>query len=253
MRIALIEDEQVHLDHILQAVREWQSERDPEGSALGFSDAKSFLFAREEHVFDLLIVDILMPGMNGMDLVRKLREEKDTTAVVFLTGESSFVFDGYKVEALDYLLKPIRNEDLHKMLERAAQHCKREIPRLVFDTSEGVRAPALNELVYLEAQNKDLQFVLHSDAERAETIVIRASLEEWIEQIEEILRTDVGTDFAFAKPHRSYYCNLAWILRIERDQIHLMHGQTIPLARGRKQEFMEAYLAFCRSRGRDRR
>lgn len=253
MRIAVVEDEQSHREHILQAVREWQAAWDPSGSALAFPDAKSFFFAREENLFDLLILDILMPGMSGMELAQRLREEKDRTALVFLTGESSFVFDGYKVEALDYLLKPIRTEELYKILERAEKYCRRELPRLVLESAEGVRFLALNELLYLEARNKDLNFVLHTDADRAETVVIRASLEEWIGRIREILESCAGEDFAFAQPHRSYFCSLNWVLRVEPAQIYLVNGQKIPLARARKQDFMAAYLAFCRSRGRQRR
>ncbi|MDO5016031.1 MAG: LytTR family DNA-binding domain-containing protein [Eubacteriales bacterium] len=248
MRIAIIEDNPVHRQLIMDLVVNWQATGDPSGEVREFPSAQAFLFAAEDEPFDLLLVDIMMPDMSGMELAKKLRLANNRTLIVFLTAEASFVFEGYKVEALDYLLKPVNKKELEKVLDRAKLQCKREPAKILVETPDGYQSLELSRIIYLEAQDKEIVFYLHSETPTPEQLRIRATLQTWIEKIEESLEPGM----VFCQPHRSYYCNLAWVVRVEPTLLHLVQDQTVPLARSRKQDFMEAYFTFCRQRQKDR-
>ncbi len=119
MNIAIIEDQKAQREALYQAIRDWLRANAPTGGrVMAYQSAESFLFAWEEESFDLLLVDIQLPGESGIALVERLRAKGHETMVVFITGVKEFVFQGYKVNALDYLLKPVSIKDLYAVLER---------------------------------------------------------------------------------------------------------------------------------------
>lgn len=248
MRVAIIEDNPVHRQLISDWVQNWQASADPAGILRDFPSARAFLFAAEDEPFDLLLVDIMMPDMDGMALAQQLRETQNRALIVFLTAEASYVFEGYKVEALDYLLKPVSKKELEKVLDRAKAQCQREPAKILLETPDAYHSIELSRILYLEAQDKEVVFYLRSEDEATKELRVRASLQACIQMIEQALEADM----AFAQPHRSYYCNLAWVIRIEPLTLYLAEEQTLPLARSRKKAFMQAYLAFCRQRQKDR-
>lgn len=78
-----------------------------------------------------------MPGMNGMDLAKKLRADKETMQIIFITGLAGYALEGYDVDAVSYLVKPVRQEALFSSLTRALKRCRRQEPVLFVETSEG--------------------------------------------------------------------------------------------------------------------
>ena len=250
MQIVLVEDNSDQRAYLSGLVEAWLRDHDPGGQVFAYADSKSFLFAREDLAFDLWILDILLPGINGMDLARQLRAEGDLTPLVFLTGELSYVFEGYKVSALDYLLKPVGEAELARVLAKAQALTLDQQLDLVLTTEMGLISRPLSQIMYAEAQGKYLEIHVNRHPQSTEVIRIRESLEAWgqawpqgqtLQEAGPSHLVDV-----LVQPHRSYLVNLRWLAKLSTTALTMADGSVIPLARGRRQEVQAQYLAWCR-------
>lgn len=108
-----------------------------------FTSAESFLFHyAEESDYDILLLDIEMGGLDGVTMAKQLRKSNDTVQIIFITGYSDYISEGYEVAALHYLMKPVKEEKLCSVLDRAAEKISRNEKVLHFEMSgEMVRVP----------------------------------------------------------------------------------------------------------------
>lgn len=247
MKIAYLEDIPEHREALLKMVRAWIEEKSPASAVTAFPDAASFLFHAEEQVYDLLLLDILMPGLDGMALAERLRKAGDETLIVFISSEKDFVFEGYKVEALDYLLKPVRQEELWRVLDRAQKAFEAKVPELILETSDGAEAVRTDRIAAVEVRDKALLFTLAEPGGRFRELSIRGSLGEFQEKLQ-----GLGAEADYVQIHRSYICNMAYIKRLEKDAIELRDGSRLPLARSRRKDVMKAYMGFRQGLARQR-
>lgn len=245
MRIAYLEDIPEHREQITREITDWLERNAPASTVTVFPDADSFLFALEDNPFDLLLLDILMPGMDGMTLAEVLRERGDESMIVFITGEKDFVFDGYKVAAMDYLLKPIHRDELDRVLTRALRTFEETVPVVVLDTERGLESVRLDKIAAIEVRDKDLIFTIEDKGNQFVQQTIRGSLGEWIDKIR-----DLGAAEDFLHIHRSYVCHAGYVKRLEDDTVELRDGSRLPLARSRKKDIMRRYLAYRKTMAR---
>ena len=106
MNIAYCEDEKIQLEYMEQLIRKWADEGNDTVTYFGYGSAKELLFEHPDSFpFDLLLLDIDMDGMDGMALAKEIRKKDQKLPIVFLTNRSEYVFEGYEVGALRYLLK----------------------------------------------------------------------------------------------------------------------------------------------------
>lgn len=236
MRIAVIEDNDIQLKQTLEWVAAWQRDKDVTGTVRGFRSSDNFLFASEDETFDLLLVDIQMEGTTGIELARKLRASGVETLLAFLTADREFVFDGYKVDALDYLLKPITEQDVRNLLEKASKELGRQKPVWIVETDGELVEVRVDYVSHIEARNH--QTVLST---RQGTYTTWETLAHWRESIK-----NTGFSDHFISPHRSFMINLAWVRRLDRRTIRMANGEEIPIARGRFAEVSQAWLASRR-------
>ena len=118
-----------------------------------FDSAEAFLFRYEEDkTCDILLLDVEMPGLSGVELAKKIRKNDDALQIVFVTGYSDYIAEGYEVSALHYLMKPVDREKLFSVLDRAVSRIKsRERALLLECVGETVRVP-LHEIRYMDVR-----------------------------------------------------------------------------------------------------
>ena len=109
MNIAICEDEPVHLKHICSLVQKWSG---GQTSVSLFESAEELLFSYSPGKFDVFLLDIQMSGENGISLAQKIRRCNDSASIIFITAVSDYVFEGYDVGAVQYLLKPVNENKL---------------------------------------------------------------------------------------------------------------------------------------------
>lgn len=194
-----------------------------------YTSAESFLFSYPDKPCNLLLLDIEMKGLNGMELARKLRAQKDMLPIVFITGYSEYMNDGYEVEALHYLIKPLDEEKLFSVLDR---YLKRYTPEqeIVLPCEDGMVRICPDEIVYGEAEGKKTKLYL---ADRNEVLCPLG-----IGECRKMLTDD------FICCHRSYIVNLRYIRSIGKMELRLDAGKEIPISRRLYKEVNQKFIEF---------
>lgn len=222
MRIAIVEDEKAlaeDLADMLYSLREQD--------IMLFESGEAFLFAFDDHPFDLVFLDIQMNRMNGLDTARKLREIDRNIAIVFLTNDASFVFDGYEVDAIRYWLKPVKREKLAQLLETL----DRPRPYLIWNVNSEVRKIYQDDILYLES---DKHYVLcHT---RDEILRMKAGFKEVCDQLSD--------DFLLI--YRSYCVNLNHVHALLKEGCRMDNGDVLAVSRNKKVSIQEALMRKCR-------
>lgn len=224
-KIAVCDDSGADAEYISALVSEWAG--DEPVSIRRFSSAEEFLFRyAEEKDFDILLLDIEMGGMDGVTMARTVRRDNASVQIVFITGYSDYIAEGYEVEALHYLVKPVRREKLFEVLSRAAERLrKNERVLLLEHGGEAVRLP-LYEIRWLEVRQNYV--TLHA----AEDVTVKRTLSELERELDE----------RFFRLGRSYIVNLGCIRRITRTDVILADGTAIPLPRGQYEPLNRAVI-----------
>lgn len=235
MRIGICDDEEAQRRYLKQLAEQWAFKSGEKAVCDCYPDSEAFLFAWEEDKsYDVLLLDIEMKEMNGMELARRIRQEDEDIALVFITGYEEYIGQGYEVSALHYLLKPVDEEKLYRVLDRAMASRRREGIRQLFETAEGWLSIALNDIWYVEAfahyctlHLKDCEYQVKKSI---------GSMEE--------LFTAYG--ISFVKPHRSYLVNLKFVTSILKEELIMDDGRRIPVSRRNYRQINEAFFGYFR-------
>lgn len=138
LHITICDDEQTQLSLLENLLTEWTGNRKYEIEISLYQNADQFLFHQEEQrELDILLLDIDMPGMDGLSLARRLRSEGKNVQIIFVTGLTDYVLEGYDVEAVSYLIKPVKKERLFACLDKARDRCQKPEPILFLETPGG--------------------------------------------------------------------------------------------------------------------
>lgn len=151
-RIAICDDCAADGELIASIVGEWAQENNLEQPQVErFSSAEAFLFCyAEDKRWDILLLDIEMGQMDGVTMAKTVRKENEAVQIVFISGYSEYIAEGYDVAALHYLIKPVQTEKLKQVLSRAAEKLQKNEKTILLELSgEMVRVP-LYEIRYLD-------------------------------------------------------------------------------------------------------
>lgn len=217
MLIFLCDDNASERTYIKSLVLGWAARSGAEVCLREYPSAEALLFAYEDGAPDILLLDIEMPGMNGVELARKLREQEEMVQIIFITGYPDFIAEGYEVEALHYLLKPVTSEKLAEVLSRAAGKISRAEKKILLPSDGGKTALPLREIRYIEAM-------------RQYSVIYAASGEYRLKV--PISELEAQLDGYFLRVQRSFIVNLREVLRINRTEVILRSGEAVPISRG---------------------
>ncbi len=228
-RFAVCDDSSADRAYVAGLIREWSSRAGILLQIDEYPSAEAFLFAYEEsNTVDVLFLDIEMEGMSGVELAKRLRQIGAGLQIVFLTGYMEYIAEGYDVEALHYLIKPVTGEKLDAVLDRAAVRLKNRENALLLSLPDGVLRLPLYEIRYLEAMKNYV--TLHA----AEEYSVKRSLSELVKEL----------DDSFYKIHRSYIVNLRFVKKITRAEVMLKDGTALPLSRKLYEGLNQALIRY---------
>lgn len=217
-QIAVIDDSEIDTDYVTSLVKRWAEKCDLLVQIKQFLSAEAFLFTYDEDKsWDVLLLDIEMGGKNGVELAKIVRQSNDHVQLVFITGFPDFIAEGYEVSALHYLMKPVSEDKLEAVLDRAIANLAKAEKRLCVIFDRETEYLPLSQISYIEAQKQYV--VIHTDSE---TYRMKTSLVDTEKQLDEY----------FFKCQRSYIVNLRYIKRIKQDGVILKNGEEIPISRG---------------------
>jgi DNA-binding LytR/AlgR family response regulator len=217
INIAICDDEQVEIAYLVKLARDWADSRGIPARFFEYMSAEGFLFEHEDGgAIDILLLDIQMEGMDGVRLARKIREKNDATQIIFITGYPDFIADGYDVSALHYLMKPVKEDKLLEVLDRAISRIGKSSRTITFPkTGGGIKIKA-DDIIYAEVLSHTV--VLHL-ANGSEEFTMRIS------DMEELLGE------GFFRCHRSFIVSMERVKRVTRQAMVLDDGREVPLSR----------------------
>jgi len=158
MYIAVCDDMAEERERITELLEQWQQERNVSLRYHAYSCAADMLDAAPRERFSLYLLDVMMPGTNGIDAAREIRCFDDAADIVFLTTSPGFAYESYGVHALDYLLKPIGAELLFPILDKISQREKSPREGLVLKSGSTLIRVPFSQLTYVEVSGKHLYF-----------------------------------------------------------------------------------------------
>ncbi|MCL2592178.1 MAG: LytTR family DNA-binding domain-containing protein [Defluviitaleaceae bacterium] len=216
-RIAICDNEPAQVDYVTQTTKKWAESHNHQVKITTFESAESFLFEySEDRAYDILLLDIEMGAMNGVELARAIRAKNKESQIIFITGYMDYISDGYDVEALHYLLKPLREDKFFDTLNRATTKLSQNERVLLLKLAdESVRVP-LYEIRYIEVVRNYV--TIHT----TEEYTIKSTLGVLEQELDDI----------FFRVGRSFIVNLRFIKKVTKQDIFLTDGRTIPMPRG---------------------
>lgn len=236
IHLAICDDDKRFLEYLAGEVEGWaQAEREACSVEL-YPGADAFLFAWEERKnTDILLLDIEMPGTDGIALARKLRQLGDLIGIIFVTGNPDFALEGYDLEAVSYLVKPVKRERLWAALGRARERIADRTAIVASLFGGEVEKVYVSDICCLESDGHDC-IIWKRDGRK---LICKSGLQQ--------LEQEVGDcSGSFFKPHRSYYVNLEHVERIGKKEIKMDNQMMVPIARGKWEELNRAYMEYFR-------
>lgn len=216
-KLAVCDDSDADRQYISGLVSKWAERTGHMVDLREFSSAESLLFAYSgENDFDMLLLDIEMGGMDGVTMAKKIRSVNETIQIIFITGYSDYIAEGYDVAALHYLMKPVNGEKLFSVLNRAAEKLAKNEKVLNFELGgEMIRVP-IYKIRYADV------FGNYVTVHTPEKVTVRMTLGELEKEL----------DSRFFRVSRSVIVNLTVISRVTKSEIKLNDGESIPIPRG---------------------
>ncbi len=215
MRMAIVDDRQEDSGLLSVLTAEWAEKRAIPLQKEVFPSAEAFLFRWAEKAFDILLLDVEMDGMDGVTLAKQVRREDETVQLVFITGYSDYIAEGYEVAALHYLMKPVQKEKLFSVLDRAFAKLQRNRQVLNLEISGELFRVPLFELRYLESAKNYV--TLHAK----ETYTVKRPLKDFEGEL----------DNRFFRLGRGFIVNLERVQKVTRTEVVLDSGERLPLPR----------------------
>ena len=233
MNISLCDDNAHERSYIKNLVLDWAAQSGASVFVCEYPSAEALLFSYPDSPPDILLLDIEMPGMNGIELAKKLRARAETAQIVFITGYPDFISEGYDVSALHYLLKPVSSDKLFEVLDRAYKAvCEGKPPEtVVFRAGTETLRYKLSDIEYIAALGHST--VLLSGGRTYDLSV-------------PISEVETALCEGFIRCHRSYIVNLKYVSAVSGDNLTMDSGTKIPVARAARKIVTEAFIHYYR-------
>ena len=230
-RLAVCEDENSVRRDLCLLCHEILEEEGIDHRITEFSSGKELAkrFEEEEDAFDLLILDICLEESNGIELARSLRWRENRVSIIFVTGYEEYALEGYGVQPVHFLLKPVKKENLAEALWTDWKlNQEKKIVRLKFGSRTAFLP--IHEILYLESWNHEV--VVHRKNTKN---TYRLSLTEAQRQI---------SSRQFCRCHNSYLVNMEYVEEISRTELILPGNLRIPVGRAYYRELQQAFIRF---------
>lgn len=204
-----------------------------------FASSEELLEAFRPGKFDLLLMDIYMDGMTGVEAVRKIREMDETIPIAFTTTSTEHTLESYRLSVLKYLEKPVRQKDINDLL-RLVKLQRDSAPRLAIRQNGAAQKLPLSELLCLEQKGHHVML----SRKDGSVLQLYGKLSDLLPQLE-------GQPFFC--PHKSYCVNLAFVRGINEEYqcYDMADGKKVPISRSNRSRAKRAYedFLFARTRG----
>lgn len=229
IRIAIVEDEPESREQLIRYLRRYEDENDVKFQVTEYKDGLDIL---DEYggQFDLILLDIRMKFVDGMETARKIREKDRNVIIVFITNMAQYAIQGYDVEARGFILKPVRYSAFSQQIARVCRELEsREDKYINIQLPGGMRSIRLRDILYIENESHYLHIHLKN-----ETVVFYCTIKEMEQKLEG------GT---FCRCNNGIIVNLSHVTGIENNTA-AVGEEKLPISRSRKKMFIEQLTRY---------
>lgn len=234
-RIAIVEDNLSEKQKLISCLERYKTQKKENISWECFSNAFDFLESGER--FEIVFLDILLPGMNGMETAQQLRKYNNDIIIIFVTNMSSYAVKSYEVDALDYILKPVSYERVEFKLTKALGiiRSKGEMS-LVINNLGGRRIRiSSSQVYYIEVAGHKLRY----STEKGD-FYEKGTLKQ---------KTEILEQYNFAQCNACFLVNLRYIFAVNGYYLQMNNGDELKISQPKKKDFM-AKLANYMGQGK---
>lgn len=230
LRIAICDDQKIATDIIYEITKKTFDAYEVTTEICLYNNAKELLFAMEDYQFDLLLLDIDMPEMDGIELGMKLRNRKDRTDIIFISDREDRVFDSLLVSPFGFIRKSRMEEDAEKVLGLYLSRKEEQPKTITMKVQDGIVSVIISDILYIEG---DRHYQLVSVKQSDERLQVRSSMQELEEKL---------VPQGFLRVHKGFLVNAAHIKKVLNDEIILTNGSRVPVSRNKRAEIKRNYM-----------
>lgn len=232
LQIAIVDDESIQRDSMQTLIKQAAEEMDLTVQLSVFSSGEQFLFELEDYPeLAIIFLDIEMNKIDGLEVAQKIRKKDSEMTIVFATAFAEYAVQGYEVQALDYLLKPIEVEKIIRVLQRYLDRKPQIKESITFDVNGQLVKLFLEDILYIEVIKRECYIHLQD-----RTLTVNKTLKE--------LSKELNKDFI--QTHRSYLVNVVHIEGLLKADVELSNGETIPVSRRLSKDVQEKFITYNR-------
>lgn len=229
VRIAIVEDEHPFMQTLERFCKRFGEERGEQIEAVCYDNPLVFLQKYRGGV-DIILMDIIMPQLNGMECAKRLRKRDDTVLLCFVTSMAQYAIQGYEVGAVDFIIKPVSYDEFSMKMSRILRILKKQASDTILISSRSeLKKIDLRDLYYVEVYNHSL--IYHTSAGDFEAYGKLSSLES-----DQRFRN-------FLRVSPSYLVNCGMISSVQEDSL-TVNGAKLPISRRRRKECLEKMAAI---------
>lgn len=230
IRIAVVEDDKGFRDLVESYLKTYREEHGTELSVHFFEDGSQLVFEYNPD-YDILLMDIEMPGLNGMDAAREIRKKDNNVIIIFITNMAQYAINGYEVGALDYILKPVKYFPFSLKLTKAISSIRQQRECfLLLPSEEGIHRVSSKEIIYVEIRDHWLHVFT-----QGEEYQMLGTMKELAERLKEN---------HFVLCSASYLINLKYVTAVLKDTVVLCDQYELKVSRSRKKALRQEVLNY---------
>lgn len=238
IRICILDDDPVSANQINQTLNEYLSTHKISFEIDQYERGDRLLKAlfTENEAYQIYFLDILMPGITGIQTAKEIRKLDKSAHIIFLTSSSEYAIEGYEVRAYDYLQKPLDSERLFRTLSELLGAVEKPSAKWLQIKFNGIlKNIPYNNICYIEAQRNKL-LVVQNNGEKLESYGTFSGILNLLKEEAE-----------FTQTHRSYIINMRYIKEFTSTSIKLQSGYQIPVSRNFSGSAKQDYFEFAKS------
>lgn len=232
IRIAIVEDDPVEAKNLKEFLERYGSEKNKGFEISVFPEAVNFVsFYRPQ--YDIIFMDIDLPNLNGMSAAKKLRKKDEVVTIIFVTNLRQFAVEGYSVNALDFVVKPVRYTEFESLMNKALRQLSYKADKeVVISSANGVVRVSVSDILYVEVDKHRL--IYHTtDGTR----------DRWgtLKEIEKELPKE-----SFVRCNSGYLVNLRHVKKVE-DEFVFVGSERLVISRAKRTEFISALTDYLQA------
>lgn len=231
MRICFVDDDSTQLDYLKSITDKWSQNKSISVELSFYHSSEEMLFEHNNSFpYDVIVLDIQMGNMNGIELAKRIRSLDKNVIIAFISGIADYVFDGYEVQATRYLLKPVQEDKVFELFNYVNNQITTKVSYLIISVCGEKKRIKYDDIIYIESMGHYITLHL-SNAEYD----YKCNISDLNEDLK---------DTEFVKTHRSYIVNMKYVEKISKNTCTLAGNISVPLSRNSYKLVNDKFITY---------